>query len=56
MIKNASLQFNIASVRGLQVGNTVYANGTHQFKHYLEEAANDLRDLLITELPVEPKL
>lgn len=56
MIKNASLQFNIASVRGLQVGNTVYANGTHQFKHYLEEAANDLRDLLITELPAEPKL
>ncbi|KAG2183480.1 hypothetical protein INT43_006486 [Umbelopsis isabellina] len=56
MIKDNSLQFNVASVKDLEVGGKKYYNGTQQFKQHLEEAASDLRDLLSTELPTEAKL
>ncbi|KAI8061277.1 acyltransferase ChoActase/COT/CPT [Thamnidium elegans] len=56
MIKNNALQFNVASVKDLEVCGTKYINGTHHFKHCLEEAANDLRDLMTTEINAEAKL
>lgn len=56
MIKNNALQFNVASVKDLEVHGTKYVNGTHHFKQYLEEAANDLRDLMNTEIQSEAKL
>ncbi|KAI8971690.1 acyltransferase ChoActase/COT/CPT [Mycotypha africana] len=56
MIKNNALQFNVASVKDLEVHGTKYVNGTHHFKQYIEEAANDMRDLLSTELQAEAKL
>ncbi|KAI8362655.1 acyltransferase ChoActase/COT/CPT [Blakeslea trispora] len=56
MIKNNALQFNVASVKDLEVHGTRYVNGTHHFKQALEDAANDLRDLMMTELEVEAKL
>ncbi|KAI8581739.1 hypothetical protein K450DRAFT_171831 [Umbelopsis ramanniana AG] len=56
MIKNDSLQFNVASVKDLEVAGKKYINGTHQFKQHLEDAADDLRDLLLTEVPAQPKL
>ncbi|KAG0171267.1 Carnitine O-acetyltransferase mitochondrial [Apophysomyces sp. BC1034] len=56
MIKANALQFNVASVKDLEVHGKKYVNGTHHFKQCLEDAANDLRDLLITEVPAEAKL
>ena len=56
MIKNNSLQFNVASVKDLEVAGKKYYNGTHQFKQHLEDAADDLRDLLLTEVPAVAKL
>lgn len=56
MIKGNALQFNVASVKDLEVHGTKYINGTHHFKQCLEDAANDLRDLLNTEVESEAKL
>ncbi|KAI9475423.1 MAG: acyltransferase ChoActase/COT/CPT [Benjaminiella poitrasii] len=56
MIKNNALQFNVASVKDLEVHGEKFWNGTHRFKQHLEDAANDLRDLLMTELEPEAKL
>ncbi|KAK4522056.1 uncharacterized protein ATC70_004595 [Mucor velutinosus] len=56
MIKGNALQFNVASVKDLEVHGTKYVNGTHHFKQCLEDAANDLRDLLNTEIESEAKL
>lgn len=56
MIKGNALQFNVASVKDLEVHGTKYINGTHHFKQCLEDAANDLRDLLNTEIESEAKL
>lgn len=56
MIKGNALQFNVASVKDLEVHGKQYVNGTHHFKHCLEEAANDLRDLMNTETTAEAKL
>ncbi|KAI9347533.1 acyltransferase ChoActase/COT/CPT [Pilaira anomala] len=56
MIKNNALQFNVASVKDLEVHGKKYINGTYHFKHCLEEAANDLRDVMTTEIPAEAKL
>ena len=56
MIKNNALQFNIASVKDLEVHGKKYINGTHQFKQCLEDACNDMRDVLMTELPAQAKL
>ncbi|KAI8988616.1 acyltransferase ChoActase/COT/CPT [Mycotypha africana] len=56
MIKNNALQFNIASVKDLEVHGKKYVRGTYQFKQCLEEACDDLRDLLMTELPAQAKL
>lgn len=56
MIKGNALQFNVASVKDLEVHGKQYVNGTHHFKHCLEEAANDLRDLMNTETAAEAKL
>ncbi|RCH91472.1 Carnitine O-acetyltransferase mitochondrial, partial [Rhizopus stolonifer] len=50
MIKSNALQFNVASVKDLEVHGTRYVNGTHHFKQALEDAANDLRDLMMTEI------
>ncbi|KAI7892820.1 acyltransferase ChoActase/COT/CPT [Mucor mucedo] len=56
MIKNNALQFNVASVKDLEVHGKQYINGTHHFKHCLEEAANDLRDVMNAEIAAEAKL
>ncbi|KAG1469045.1 hypothetical protein G6F56_003491 [Rhizopus delemar] len=56
MVKKHALQFNVASVKDLEVHGTKYVNGTHQFKQYLEEAANDLKELMDTEIASEAKL
>jgi carnitine O-acetyltransferase len=56
MIKGNALQFNVASVKDLEVHGTKFVNGTHHFKQYLEEAANELRDLMSTEIQSEAKL
>ncbi|KAI9478378.1 MAG: acyltransferase ChoActase/COT/CPT [Benjaminiella poitrasii] len=56
MIKNNALQFNIASVKDLEVHGKKYVNGTYQFKQCLEDACDELRDLLMTELPALAKL
>ncbi|KAL0074914.1 acyltransferase ChoActase/COT/CPT [Phycomyces blakesleeanus] len=56
MIKANSLQFNVASVKDLEVHGKKYVNGTHQFKQCLEDAADELRDILLTETPAEAKL
>ncbi|KAI8385598.1 acyltransferase ChoActase/COT/CPT [Blakeslea trispora] len=56
MIKNNALQFNVASVKDLEVHGKKYINGTHQFKQCLEDACNDMRDVLMTELPAQAKL
>ncbi|KAG1048215.1 hypothetical protein G6F43_009376 [Rhizopus delemar] len=56
MIKNNALQFNVASVKDLEVHGKKYINGTHRFKQALEEACDDMRDVLLTELPAQAKL
>ncbi|KAI9320614.1 acyltransferase ChoActase/COT/CPT [Dichotomocladium elegans] len=56
MIKNNALQFNVASVKDLEVHGKKYINGTHHFKQCLEDAANDLGDLLSTEIAADAKL
>ncbi|KAI8100030.1 acyltransferase ChoActase/COT/CPT [Halteromyces radiatus] len=56
MIKNNALQFNIASLKDLEVHGKKFINGTHHFKQALEDAANDLRDLMETELNADAKL
>ncbi|CAO3611272.1 unnamed protein product [Cunninghamella echinulata] len=56
MVNNNVLQFNVASIKDLTVDGKKYINGAQQFKHYLEEAADDLRDLLLTETPAQAKL
>ncbi|ORE02265.1 acyltransferase ChoActase/COT/CPT [Rhizopus microsporus var. microsporus] len=56
MIKNNALQFNVASVRDLEVHGKKYINGTHRFKQALEEACDDMRDTLLAEAPTQAKL
>ncbi|CAO3688641.1 unnamed protein product [Rhizopus stolonifer] len=56
MIKNNALQFNVASVKDLEVHGKKYVNGTHRFKQALEEACDDMRDVLMTEIPAQAKL
>ncbi|KAI9306674.1 acyltransferase ChoActase/COT/CPT [Cunninghamella echinulata] len=56
MIKGNALQFNIASLKDLEVHGKKFVNGTHHFKQALEDAANDLRDLLEPELASDAKL
>lgn len=56
MIKNNALQFNVASVKDLTVAGKQYINGTHRFKQALEDACDELRDLLLSEVPAQAKL
>ncbi|CAO3608677.1 unnamed protein product [Cunninghamella blakesleeana] len=56
MIKGNALQFNIASLKDLEVHGKKYTNGLQHFKQALEDAANDLRDLLEPELASDAKL
>ncbi|KAI7869828.1 acyltransferase ChoActase/COT/CPT [Mucor mucedo] len=56
MIKGNALQFNVASVKDLTVHGKQYIDGTYQFKQCLEDACNELRDLLMTEVPAQAKL
>lgn len=56
MIKNNALQFNIASLKDLQVHGTKFVNGAHHFKQALEDAANDMRELVESELYSDAKL
>jgi carnitine O-acetyltransferase len=56
MIKNNTLQFNIASVKDLEVHGKKHINGTYEFKQCIEDACNELRDLLMTEVPAQAKL
>ncbi|KAI8145864.1 acyltransferase ChoActase/COT/CPT [Fennellomyces sp. T-0311] len=56
MIKKNALQFNVASVKDLEVHGKQYVNGTHHFKQALEDAANELGELLSSEVAAEAKL
>ena len=56
MINTNSLNFNVASVKDLVVHGKKYVNGTYHFKQCLEDAANELGDLLKTELKPQAKL
>jgi carnitine O-acetyltransferase len=56
MIKNNALQFNCASVKDLVVDGKKYINGTYQFKQCLEDACDELHDLLMTEVNAQAKL
>ncbi|KAI7857913.1 acyltransferase ChoActase/COT/CPT [Circinella umbellata] len=56
MIKKNALQFNVASVKDLEVHGKKYVNGTYHFKQCLEDAANELGELLSTELDAQAKL
>ncbi|KAI8080925.1 acyltransferase ChoActase/COT/CPT [Thamnidium elegans] len=56
MIKGNALQFNVASVKDLEVAGKKYVGGTYQFKQCLEDACNEMRDLLMTEVPAQAKL
>ncbi|KAI9474881.1 acyltransferase ChoActase/COT/CPT [Zychaea mexicana] len=56
MIKKNALQFNVASVKDLEVHGKQYVNGTHHFKQCLEDAANELGELLSSEVAAEAKL
>lgn len=56
MIKKNALQFNVASVKDLEVHGEKFVNGTHHFKQCLEDAANELGELLSTELAAQAKL
>lgn len=56
MIKGNALQFNIASVKDMEVHGKKYIDGTYQFKQCVEDACNELRDLLMTEVPAQAKL
>lgn len=56
MVNNHVLQFNVASIKDLTVHGKKYVNGTHHFKQALENAAEDLRELLSTEIPAQAKL
>ncbi|KAI8061163.1 acyltransferase ChoActase/COT/CPT [Gongronella butleri] len=56
MIKGNALQFNIAALKDFKVDGQAFPNAVHQFKQALEDAANDMRDLLETELAAPAKL
>jgi carnitine O-acetyltransferase len=56
MIKGNALQFNVASVKDLVVDGKQHINGTYHFKQCLEDAANDLKELLDSEVAAEAKL
>jgi carnitine O-acetyltransferase len=56
MVNNHVLQFNVASVKDLTVDGKQYVKGTYHFKQALEDAAEDLRDLLSNEIPPQAKL
>ncbi|KAI9495160.1 acyltransferase ChoActase/COT/CPT [Zychaea mexicana] len=56
MIKNNGLSFNVASVKDLEIDGKKYVNGTHHFKQCLEDAANELGELLSTEIKPQAKL
>ncbi|OZJ04997.1 hypothetical protein BZG36_02111 [Bifiguratus adelaidae] len=56
MIKNNSLHFNVASIKDLTIDGKQCKNGTERMKAYLEEAADELRAVLETEVAVESKL
>lgn len=56
MIKNNAFHFNVASVKDLEVHGKKFYNGTQQFKQCLEDAINDLGDVLKTELKPQAKL
>jgi carnitine O-acetyltransferase len=56
MVNNHVLQFNVASVKDLTVNGKKYINGTHHFKQALETAAEELRELLSTQVPAQAKL
>ncbi|KAG1179307.1 hypothetical protein G6F70_002444 [Rhizopus microsporus] len=56
MVKKHALQFNVASVKDLEVHGTKYVNGTYHFKQCLEDAANELKELMDTEIASEAKL
>ncbi|CAO3587743.1 unnamed protein product [Absidia cylindrospora] len=56
MVNNHVSQFNVASIKDLTVNGKKYVNGTHHFKQALENAAEDLRELLSSEVPAQAKL
>ncbi|KAI9264326.1 acyltransferase ChoActase/COT/CPT [Phascolomyces articulosus] len=56
MIKKNALQFNVASVKDLEVHGKKHVNGTFHFKQCLEDAANELGELLSSELDAQAKL
>ncbi|KAI9248557.1 acyltransferase ChoActase/COT/CPT [Phascolomyces articulosus] len=56
MIKGNGLNFNVASVKDLEVHGKKYVNGTYHFKQCLEDAANELGELLSSEIKPQAKL
>ncbi|ORX42889.1 acyltransferase ChoActase/COT/CPT [Hesseltinella vesiculosa] len=56
MVNNDVLQFNIASVKDLTVNGKQYIDGTYHFKQALEDAATELRDVMLAETPAQAKL
>ncbi|KAI8391675.1 acyltransferase ChoActase/COT/CPT [Radiomyces spectabilis] len=56
MIKNEALQFNVACLKDLVVGGKTYKNAAYHLKQCLEDAANELRDMLIADMPAQAKL
>ncbi|KAI9320025.1 acyltransferase ChoActase/COT/CPT [Dichotomocladium elegans] len=56
MIKNNAFSFNVASVKDLEVHGKKFYNGTHQFKQCLEDAINDLGEVLKTDIKPQAKL
>ncbi|KAI8327593.1 acyltransferase ChoActase/COT/CPT [Chlamydoabsidia padenii] len=56
MVNNNVLQFNIASVKDLTIDGKKYVKGAYHFKQALDNAAEDLRELLSNETPAQAKL
>ncbi|RUS16391.1 hypothetical protein BC937DRAFT_91265 [Endogone sp. FLAS-F59071] len=54
MIKNNSLHFNVASRKDLVVHGVKHVDATQKMRAFLEEAADDMRQLFETELAKEP--
>lgn len=56
MIKNNSFHFNIATLKNLDIDGVLFTNAAEKLKQCLEDAASELRDVLITEVQAPAKL
>jgi carnitine O-acetyltransferase len=53
MVKNNTLQFNVASVRNMNVHGKVYSGATTVMVQCLEDAADDMREVFEADLAKE---